>query len=114
MYVFLFFFFFKENPKSGVNVLSSTLAAALPPPTPRSERFSGDTAVSFSQALLELGHGPAGREEEGGRSLRRGKKRREEREKRKISRGPGRQEFCLLVCFSVFPPHPDNTQIDMG
>lgn len=54
--------FGRANPKSGVAALSWKLSAALPHPSlsaPR--RFSGDTAVGFSQALLELSHGLTGR-----------------------------------------------------
>lgn len=86
---------FKENPKSGANVLSSTLLHHHPPFLALcSERFSRDTAVSFSQALLELSHGLTRR------SLRRGKKRGEERGKRKISRGPAHAGIlftCVLL-----------------
>lgn len=55
-------FFFKRRPQIAVNAVS-----ARPPPSLalRAERFSRDTAVSFSQALLELGP-RADRERQGG------------------------------------------------
>lgn len=102
--------FFKRKPQKWSKCIGLE-APRRPPPSLalRSERFSGDTAVSFSQALLELGHGLTGR----GRAEseeREKEKRRVRKLKDKQRTGSRRNLFtCMLL---RAPPHPDNTQID--